>query len=138
MIQHYSQLAASPAEPLLSTIEAELPANRWARERGLAWDDRVCAFVAEGGKVLAAIAWRHYPSRRSAWVTIGGTRDGFRGQGLYRATFVGLVDHLREHRPEIHVIESGHHVENRASEAMHLALGRELVGKSYEFNLREE
>lgn len=52
MIQHYSQLAAIPAEPLLSTIEAQLLANRWARERGLAWDDRVCAFVAEGGKVL--------------------------------------------------------------------------------------
>jgi hypothetical protein len=138
MIRHYSQLAASPAEPLLSAIEAELLEKGWARERGLGWDDRVCAFVDESGRVLAAISWRHYPGRRSAWVTMGGTREGYRHIGLYRAVFLGLVEHLREHRPEIQIIESGHHVDNGASEAMHLAFGRTLAGKTYEFQLKEE
>lgn len=137
MIRHFSQLAASPAEPLLSAIEAELLEKGWARERGLGWDDRVCAFVDESGRVLAAIAWRHYPARRSAWVTMGGTREGYRALGLYRAAFMGLVEHLREHRPEIQIIESGHHVDNTASQAMHEALGRQMVGRTYEFQLKE-
>lgn len=134
-IVHISQLAASAAEPLLASIDAELLAKGYSRERATYWDDKVVALLGDSGKALAAIAWRPLLHRRSAFIALGGTREGYRQKGLYRACFLALVHELETNRPEIDVIESGHHIDNHESAAMHKALGRIQTGAVYDFPL---
>lgn len=133
--QHFKQLAASPAEPLVASIEAELLEKGYATSRQTYWSDHAVAMVGDNGMVLAVIVWRHMKDRRSAYITLGGTRSGYREQGLYAALFHCLVSHLETERPEIQKIESGHHIDNVASLEMHKALGRTLVGYVYDFPL---
>lgn len=132
---HFKQLAASPAEPLVSAIETELLEAGQATMRLTYWSDHAIAMVGDTGTVLAVIVWRHMPDRRSAFIALGGTRAGYRQQGLYAALFHCLVNHLETQRPEIQKIESGHHIDNVASAEMHKALGRTLVGYAYDFPL---
>ena len=132
---HFKQLAASPAEPLVALIEAELLQVGHATMRQTYWSDHAIAMVGDDGVVLAVIVWRHMPDRRSAYIALGGTRAGYRQQGLYAAAFHCLVDHLETERPEIQKIESGHHIDNVASREMHRALGRTIVGYVYDFPL---
>lgn len=132
---HFKQLAASPAEPLVSAIETELLEAGQATMRQTYWSDHAIAMVGDNGTVLAVIVWRHCPDRRSALIAVGGTRTGYRQQGIYAALFHCLVNHLETERPEIQKIESGHHVDNEASREMHKALGRTLVGYAYDFPL---
>lgn len=134
-IVHLTQLAASAAEPLLASLDAELLAKGWSRERATYWNDHVVALLGDSGKALAAIAWRPLIHRRSAFIVLGGTREGYRQKGLYRACFLALVQELEANRPEIDVIESGHHVDNLESAAMHKALGRIQTGAVYDFPL---
>lgn len=133
-VEHFGQLAATPPEPLLKAIELELLERGWMRASSLAWDDRVCALM-DGQTVIAAIAWRPMIWRRAAFITLGGTRKGHRGQGCYRACFTALVEHLEAEQPDLDCIESGHHVDNVASREMHEALGRRLDGLTYSFPL---
>lgn len=134
-VVHLNQLAASAAEPLLAAIDAELLAKGWARERATYWNDNVVALLGDSGHALAAIAWRPLIHRRSAFIVLGGTREGYRQKGLYRACFLALVQELESNRPEIDVIESGHHIDNHESAAMHKALGRIQTGAVYDFPL---
>lgn len=132
---HFKQLAATPAEPLVAIIEAELLEAGHATTRQTYWSDHAIAMMSDNGQVLAVIVWRHMPDRRSAYIALGGTREGYRQQGLYAALFHCLVNHLEIERPEIQKIESGHHIDNTASREMHKALGRSLVGYVYDFPL---
>ena len=132
---HFKQLAASPAEPLVAIIESELLEKGYATVRQTYWSDHAIAMVGDTGAVLSVIVWRHMPDRRSAYIALGGTRSGYRQQGLYAAAFHCLVEHLETERPEIQKIESGHHIDNVASREMHRALGRTIVGYVYDFPL---
>lgn len=135
-IHHFDQLAASPAEPLLRELDAGLLAAGYARTSCIGWADKVCA-IMQGRRVIAAIAWRHIEDRRSAWITLGGTRAGYRREGHYRKCWEALLESLRVDWPEIDIVESGHHAQNAASQAMHEAFGRRLDILGYYYPLRD-
>lgn len=128
-----AQLGASKWETFVTAIAADLMAQGFMRSVVHSWEDRVTVALGDHGEIAAAIVWRVNKWNRSAFITIGGTAPHYRRRGIYRALFEDLVADIRDNHPEADHIDSGHHVDNHESQAMHLALGRRLDGLSYTF-----
>lgn len=133
---HLPQLGASPAEPLASAITAELMAKGQMRSATYSWEDQAHAAIWHG-QVVGLIAWRVQKWNAAAFISLGGVASGFRRQGIYRGLWDALVAHLAENEPAVIWIDSGHHIENHESRAMHEAFGRRLDAMSYTYRVRD-
>lgn len=132
-ITHEPQLAGSVGEPLAMALAADLAARGLLRSQTHNWDDRITVARSADGRVAGVICWRLNKWNRAAYISLGGTAPAFRRQGAYRALFEALVAEIRANHAEVEQIDSGHHIKNAASAAMHKALGRTLDSLGYTF-----
>ena len=132
-ITHEAQLAGSAGEPLAMALAADLAVRGLLRSQTHNWDDRITVARSADGQVAGVICWRLNRWNRAAYISLGGTAPAFRRQGAYRALFEALVSEIRVNHAEVERIDSGHHVDNAASAAMHKALGRTLDSLGYTF-----
>lgn len=134
-ITHEAQLAGSAGEPLAMTLAADLAARGLLRSQSHNWDDRITVARSADGQIAGVICWRLNKWNRAAFISLGGTAPAFRRQGAYRALFEALVSEIRTNHAEVEHIDSGHHIDNAASAAMHKALGRKLDSLGYSFRI---
>lgn len=131
----FEQLAGSPVEAPAMRAMAELLEKGWAGYSTLGWDDQVAALM-DGSMVCAAICYRIDNPGPVAFVRLGFTDPACQERGLYKALFTAWSAALAERRPEVLRIDSGFHVDNVASAAMHASLGRKVVALSTVFELQ--
>jgi hypothetical protein len=134
-IEHHDQLAGSPAEPLAVKIWAELHEKGWVNGLGPGWDNPAVILV-DGRTCVGFIAWQTVRWRSVVSVNLGGVKVASRGHRLYDRLFVALCDRVRRDHDWVRAIESGYHIDNLASAAMHRRLGRKVVGAVTSFPLR--
>ncbi|WP_167762483.1 GNAT family N-acetyltransferase [Brevundimonas intermedia] len=132
-ITHEAQLAGSDGEPLAMALAADLASRGLLRSQTHNWDDRITVATSADGRIVGVICWRLNKWNRAAFISLGGTAPTFRRQGAYRALFEALVSEIRANHAEVEHIDSGHHIDNAASAAMHKALGRKLDSLGYSF-----
>lgn len=134
-ITHEAQLAGSEGEPLAMALAADLAGRGLLRTQTHNWDNRITVARSTDGQIAGVICWSLNKWNRSAFINLGGTAPAFRRQGVYRALFEALVCEIRTNHAEVERIDSGHHIDNAASAAMHKALGRTLDSLGYSFRI---
>lgn len=131
------QITGTPFEPVAVGIHAELHAKGWITGTGIGWDHKAIGVVCpwEEGRCIAMMAFYETQWRREVNVSLGGVLPDWRREGLYRALFAELVEHVKRTYLWAASIGSGYHVDNEASRIMHERLGRAVTHHSTTFPL---
>lgn len=132
----FDQFGGSPVEAAALHQMAGLLERQWANTSSLGWNDPVASLWFQG-ELCAAIVYRLSDHSPAAFIVLGWTEAAWRRRGLYSLLFREFARVLKGRHPALRRIESGYHVDNAASAAMHRALGRRVVAVSTEFDLGE-
>jgi hypothetical protein len=125
-LESYEKLAGSPVEAPAYSHAGQLVADGFAPMVSIYWDHKAVALIPQhSAQVAAAIVYRLDEVRPIAFVTLGFTVASYRRLGLYKVLFGEFAAALCGRG--LTAIESGYHVDNAASAAMHARLGRAVT-----------